>query len=103
MARPDGADYDPSAGEISWEGIREFVRNMGSQQRNQQVYASIWWREEEERRLNFCEHLFGLGVAAVQTKMFADNMVLYGMAPITPGNGQHVRLQSWSPIRYYQQ
>lgn len=60
VAIPDGADYDPSAGEISWDGIREFILQAGGSAWNRHNYSRIWWREEEERRFNFSEYLFGV-------------------------------------------
>ncbi len=106
VARPDDADYDPSAGELSWEGLRLFLRNLNCMADiNAHNYRVIWWREEEERRLNFCEHLFTTvltPVAEAALHAFGANLMVFGMDPIDPGTPVE-RLPGWSPIRYYQQ
>lgn len=59
-ANKEGRHYIQEYGELSFESLRVFLYNLGSQEHNRRVYASLYWDEYERNLEGWSEYFFSL-------------------------------------------
>jgi hypothetical protein len=54
----DHRHYIQEYGELSFESLRIFLFNLGSQEHNRRVYAALYWEEYEQNLEGWTEYFF---------------------------------------------